>query len=184
MAGVSRFGTRQLCINFANEKLQQHFNSHMILWQHSVFQFFFASRFWSCFSFCFFSLREIPGFSAFQFLNERISICRMDGVRFTMEQRLYTEEGISWSHIEWTLVMHPLDDNHGWFDASGSVRWMKQLSLGKTIEKSLTVWRRNRSLEAKGFLELNSGRGGIRRFYTIDINTHKHIHMTCLQHVY
>lgn len=39
----------QLCINFANEKLQQHFNSHM----------------------------------------------------FTMEQRLYTEEGISWSHIEW-----------------------------------------------------------------------------------
>lgn len=73
----------------------------------------------------------------------------MDGVRFTMEQRLYTEEGISWSHIEWTLVMHRLDDNHGWFDASGSVRWMKQLSLGKTIEKSLTVWRRNRSLEAK-----------------------------------
>jgi len=39
----------QLCINFANEKLQQHFNSHM----------------------------------------------------FTLEQRLYTEEGISWSHIEW-----------------------------------------------------------------------------------
>lgn len=23
--------------------------------------------------------------------------------RFTMEQRLYTEEGISWSHIEWLL---------------------------------------------------------------------------------
>ncbi|CAK0796130.1 unnamed protein product, partial [Prorocentrum cordatum] len=39
----------QLCINFANEKLQQHFNSHM----------------------------------------------------FTMEQQLYSEEGISWSHIEW-----------------------------------------------------------------------------------
>lgn len=39
----------QLCINFANEKLQQHFNSHM----------------------------------------------------FTLEQRLYAEEGISWSHIQW-----------------------------------------------------------------------------------
>ena len=26
-------------------------------------------------------------------------------LRFTMEQRLYTEEGISWSHIEWTLVV-------------------------------------------------------------------------------
>jgi len=39
----------QLCINFANEKLQQHFNSHM----------------------------------------------------FTLEQQLYTEEGISWSHITW-----------------------------------------------------------------------------------
>jgi len=39
----------QLCINFANEKLQQHFNSHM----------------------------------------------------FTLEQALYTEEGISWSHITW-----------------------------------------------------------------------------------
>ncbi|CAJ1390721.1 unnamed protein product [Effrenium voratum] len=39
----------QLCINFANEKLQQHFNSHM----------------------------------------------------FTLEQQLYNEEGISWSHIEW-----------------------------------------------------------------------------------
>merc|ERR1719221_2225801 len=38
----------QLCINFANEKLQQHFNSHM----------------------------------------------------FTLEQRLYTEEGIAWGHIE------------------------------------------------------------------------------------
>lgn len=37
----------QLCINFANEKLQQHFNSHM----------------------------------------------------FTLEQQLYTEEGITWSHI-------------------------------------------------------------------------------------
>ncbi|OLP80568.1 Myosin-6 [Symbiodinium microadriaticum] len=41
----------QLCINFANEKLQQHFNSHM----------------------------------------------------FTLEQRLYAEEGISWSHIQWKL---------------------------------------------------------------------------------
>eukprot|EP00931_Biecheleriopsis_adriatica_P076367 TRINITY_DN5007_c0_g4_i1.p1 TRINITY_DN5007_c0_g4~~TRINITY_DN5007_c0_g4_i1.p1 ORF type:complete len:1783 (-),score=512.44 TRINITY_DN5007_c0_g4_i1:78-4991(-) len=39
----------QLCINFANEKLQQHFNSHM----------------------------------------------------FTLEQQLYTEEGITWSHIQW-----------------------------------------------------------------------------------
>lgn len=39
----------QLCINFANEKLQQHFNSHM----------------------------------------------------FTLEQQLYTEEGIAWSHITW-----------------------------------------------------------------------------------
>jgi len=39
----------QLCINFANEKLQQHFNSHM----------------------------------------------------FTLEQQLYTEEGITWSHITW-----------------------------------------------------------------------------------
>lgn len=39
----------QLCINFANEKLQQHFNAHM----------------------------------------------------FTLEQRLYSEEGISWSHIQW-----------------------------------------------------------------------------------
>lgn len=39
----------QLCINFANEKLQQHFNSHM----------------------------------------------------FTLEQQLYTEEGIAWSHIAW-----------------------------------------------------------------------------------
>eukprot|EP00971_Amphidinium_carterae_P145844 2890792-Amphidinium_carterae.1 len=36
-------------INFANEKLQQHFNSHM----------------------------------------------------FTLEQQLYTEEGITWSHIQW-----------------------------------------------------------------------------------
>ncbi|CAD7930097.1 unnamed protein product, partial [Amoebophrya sp. A25] len=39
----------QLCINFANEKLQQHFNSHM----------------------------------------------------FRMEQKLYTEENITWSHISW-----------------------------------------------------------------------------------
>eukprot|EP00927_Polykrikos_kofoidii_P069125 TRINITY_DN6450_c0_g3_i1.p1 TRINITY_DN6450_c0_g3~~TRINITY_DN6450_c0_g3_i1.p1 ORF type:complete len:1904 (+),score=486.14 TRINITY_DN6450_c0_g3_i1:65-5713(+) len=39
----------QLCINFANEKLQQHFNSHM----------------------------------------------------FTLEQQLYTDEGISWAHITW-----------------------------------------------------------------------------------
>mmetsp|Transcript_112673 Transcript_112673/g.313389 ORF Transcript_112673/g.313389 Transcript_112673/m.313389 type:complete len:1773 (-) Transcript_112673:269-5587(-) len=39
----------QLCINFANEKLQQHFNSHM----------------------------------------------------FTLEQQLYSEEGITWSHIQW-----------------------------------------------------------------------------------
>merc|ERR1719356_2283947 len=38
----------QLCINFANEKLQQHFNSHM----------------------------------------------------FTLEQKLYAEEGIAWGHIE------------------------------------------------------------------------------------
>merc|ERR1719174_2094521 len=39
----------QLCINFANERLQQHFNSHM----------------------------------------------------FTLEQKLYTQEGIAWNHIEW-----------------------------------------------------------------------------------
>lgn len=39
----------QLCINFANEKLQQHFNTHM----------------------------------------------------FSLEQRLYTSEGINWSHITW-----------------------------------------------------------------------------------
>eukprot|EP00392_Amoebophrya_sp_AT5.2_P005398 g5407.t1 len=39
----------QLCINFANEKLQQHFNSHM----------------------------------------------------FRMEQKLYSEENISWAHIDW-----------------------------------------------------------------------------------
>ncbi|CAK0813139.1 unnamed protein product [Prorocentrum cordatum] len=47
----------QLCINFANEKLQQHFNSHM----------------------------------------------------FTLEQQLYTEEGISWSHIQWVDNRHIID---------------------------------------------------------------------------
>lgn len=47
----------QLCINFANEKLQQHFNMHM----------------------------------------------------FSLEQRLYTSEGINWSHITWQDNQHIID---------------------------------------------------------------------------
>lgn len=53
----------QLCINFANEKLQQHFNSHM----------------------------------------------------FTLEQQLYTDEGITWSHIQWQdnrEIIDSLDRKH------------------------------------------------------------------------
>merc|ERR1711974_535045 len=47
----------QLCINFANEKLQQHFNTHM----------------------------------------------------FTLEQKLYSSEGISWSHITFQDNQHIID---------------------------------------------------------------------------
>ncbi|CAE7654657.1 XI-F [Symbiodinium pilosum] len=47
----------QLCINFANEKLQQHFNMHM----------------------------------------------------FTLEQRLYTSEGITWDHIQYQNNQHIID---------------------------------------------------------------------------
>ncbi|CAJ1423783.1 unnamed protein product, partial [Effrenium voratum] len=47
----------QLCINFSNEKLQQHFNTHM----------------------------------------------------FSLEQRLYSSEGITWSHITWQDNQHIID---------------------------------------------------------------------------
>ena len=65
-------------------------------------------------------------------------------LRFTMEQRLYTEEGISWSHIEWNLV-------EAWKYCLGCPLKPSRepaaaffCAQGKTTERSLTAWKRSR----------------------------------------
>jgi len=85
----------QLCINFANEKLQQHFSMHM----------------------------------------------------FTLEQQLYSEEGICWAHIEWKdnrEIIDALEGKRGGLFAQLDSECMMPQATDKTLQtKILTATKGN-----------------------------------------